>query len=632
MEAASIAEILAENKARLSEAEEDQGRGEDVFWRYWLVGQDDLDGCIAYLKAMTTVASPMTGTRWARTGTWYAGRVRYRPGNDNPLVASGAAGLVWLLYQELSKGTKEITINEDCAAWTKQRVINTYNPSIPSGTAVAGTIVRVGATPTDLGREQTTKETTTPKDQTATARDDSAAAGSVKVLHTEGAALAAPSAVAGTIIRQTAQPTEAGNERTVVETITVKDQTATAGDDSAAASASKVTHTEAAAEAGAQSAAAGTIVRSTSTPTEAGKYRNTVETITVKDQTATAGDDSAAASASKVTHTEAAAETGAQSAVAGTIVRSTSTPTEAGKFRNVVETITVKDQTATAGDDSAAASASKVTHTEAAAETGAQSAAAGTIVRSTSTPTEAGKYRNVVETIVPKDQVEVSYEESAFESGTRALHTENSSALGTPTHEAGKIKESINLPTEAGNTKTEARERTAIARTTSFTSAISDDVEATTEKGHNADAMPEIAAVDNADVTLDGDMNPFHKYDYVKRTMTATIPKSCAGTVSWVTYGNDYRINNLQYSSTEKRFYYTSYWIYRERIYHGIGFYLTAALAAAALPTICAAIGGVNVDHGSRVYKAGNNLWMANVQSRNDLLVSTTTGLDPVWV
>jgi len=572
MEAASIAEILAENKARLSEAEEDQGRGEDVFWRYWLVGQDDLDGCIAYLKAMTTVASPMTGTRWARTGTWYAGRVRYRPGNDNPLVASGAAGLVWLLYQELSKGTKEITINEDCAAWTKQRVINTYNPSIPSGTAVAGTIVRVGATPTDLGREQTTKETTTPKDQTATARDDSAAAGSVKVLHTEGAALAAPSAVAGTIIRQTAQPTEAGNERTVVETITVKDQTATAGDDSAAASASKVTHTEAAAEAGAQSAAAGTIVRSTSTPTEAGKYRNTVETITVKDQTATAGDDSAAASASKVTHTEAAAETGAQSAVAGTIVRSTSTPTEAGKFRNVVETI------------------------------------------------------------VPKDQVEVSYEESAFESGTRALHTENSSALGTPTHEAGKIKESINLPTEAGNTKTEARERTAIARTTSFTSAISDDVEATTEKGHNADAMPEIAAVDNADVTLDGDMNPFHKYDYVKRTMTATIPKSCAGTVSWVTYGNDYRINNLQYSSTEKRFYYTSYWIYRERIYHGIGFYLTAALAAAALPTICAAIGGVNVDHGSRVYKAGNNLWMANVQSRNDLLVSTTTGLDPVWV
>jgi len=275
MEAASIAEILSENKARLSEADEDQGRGEDVFSRYWLVGQDDLDGCVAYLKAMTIVEAPMAGTRWAREGVWYAGRVRYKPGNDNPLVASGANGLVWILSQELSKGTKEITIDEECAAWTKRTVINTYNPSIPSGTASARTIVRVGATPTDLGREQTTKETTTPKDQVSTAYDRSKAADATKVVHTENATpLSQPADVKGTIVRQSAQPTEAGNERTEVDTIVPKDQVATEGEDGGLEKATTVLHTENASTPTAPPASAqGNIKKVVADPTEAGNLR-----------------------------------------------------------------------------------------------------------------------------------------------------------------------------------------------------------------------------------------------------------------------------------------------------------------------------------------------------------------------
>jgi len=99
-------------------------------------------------------------------------------------------------------------------------------------------------------------------------------------------------------------------------------------------------NTEATAEAGAQSAAAGTIVESGSTPTRSGRFRNTVKTTTVKDQSATAGDDSAVESAATVLNTEADAETGAQSAGDGTSVESSSVPTRSGKFRNTVKTLT----------------------------------------------------------------------------------------------------------------------------------------------------------------------------------------------------------------------------------------------------------------------------------------------------
>ncbi|MFA5430098.1 MAG: hypothetical protein WC329_02945, partial [Candidatus Omnitrophota bacterium] len=212
MEAASIAEILAENKAQLSEAAEHKGLGEDVFWRFWLVGQDDLDGCIAYLKAQTTILEPMKGTRWFRSGIWYAGEVSYKTGNANPLVASGGTGLMWLLYQQVSKGDKIITITESCAAYTKTREIHTYNPEIPDGAAVKGQVINVEATPTELGRERTVQETTVPKDQVAESFNESAAASSKKTLHTENATdLTKPEAPKGTIISQEADRTVAGN-------------------------------------------------------------------------------------------------------------------------------------------------------------------------------------------------------------------------------------------------------------------------------------------------------------------------------------------------------------------------------------------------------------------------------------
>ena len=112
MEAASIAELLAESKALVQESDEGRPQGESIVTRYWTVEQEHLDDCIAYLKAMPPIVNPMTGTRWARTGTWYGGRVYNKPGNLNPLVASGANGLIWLLFQEIQQGSKTVDRTE----------------------------------------------------------------------------------------------------------------------------------------------------------------------------------------------------------------------------------------------------------------------------------------------------------------------------------------------------------------------------------------------------------------------------------------------------------------------------------------------------------------------------------------
>jgi hypothetical protein len=75
-------------------------------------------------------------------------------------------------------------------------------------------------------------------------------------------------------VRQTAQPTEAGNERTVVESIVPKDQVATEGEDGGLEKATTVLHTENASTPTAPPASAqGNIKKVVADPTEAGNLR-----------------------------------------------------------------------------------------------------------------------------------------------------------------------------------------------------------------------------------------------------------------------------------------------------------------------------------------------------------------------
>jgi hypothetical protein len=266
-----------------------------------------------------------------------------------------------------------------------------------------------------------------------------------------------------------------------------------------------------------------------------------------------------------------------------------------------------KDQVATAYDRSKAEDATKVMHTENATPLTQPADVKGTIVRQTAQPTAAGNERTVEETIVPKDQVEASYEENAFDHVSIVRHTENPNALTNPIGEVGKIKENQNLPMPAGNARTEERVRTAIPQTTNFTSFISDDSSGAIEKGHNAAAMPVITEVADADVFLDGDINPFQKFDYVKRTITATVPKSCPSAITWDVLGDEYWRPSSTYPVSPQDVYDAGYVSKLEQLQkvetHTISFHLTAAAAALALAS------GRN---GSHPVKVGNHLWMAH--------------------
>ena len=291
------------------------------------------------------------------------------------------------------------------------------------------------------------------------------------------------------------------------------------------------------------------------------------------------------------------------------------------------------DQTAVSVDNSPSQVATKTLHTENPTNLTTPAVVKGKITTQEAQPTQAGNQRTIVTETVPEDQVEISYADNAFEKTQSTLHTENPIALGLPAHEVGKVKENHNVPTAAGNTKTVESEGEAQEQVVSYSAVISDKETTEVEKGHNVETLPVIVAVDGADVLLDGDMNDHERYDYIKRIVTSYAPLSCPGIVSWAIEGSLYKVPvGLTYNSTENRYYASGYQTWRITIFHGFAYYKTAALAAAALPTIAVAIGGLLVDPGSDIGPSGANLWIAVVQSRNDQYVSATNFGNPqVW-
>jgi len=323
-----------------------------------------------------------------------------------------------------------------------------------------------------------------PTDQTADSFEDSAAKSSTATLCTEAdEELSQPLDALeeggvpvegevykadGVILRRSSTPTEAGNYRTVAEAITVIDQTADSYEQSAAKAVTSGLHTEADAALGAPVQAAGSIKRNSSTPTESGKYRTVEEVAEVTNQTADSYEESASRAASSELNTEADAALGSPTQVQGYIKRNSSTPTEAGRFRTVEESILVVDQISTGTEASAARAGTTSLHTEAEANLGAASHAAGYIKRNSSTPTESGNYRTVEESVLMNDQTSTSYLKSAAKITTMVLNTEADSdrqeviaaAISDYDQEAtaGKIKEWSLRPTESGLQRIEALE------------------------------------------------------------------------------------------------------------------------------------------------------------------------------
>ena len=195
---------------------------------------------------------------------------------------------------------------------------------------------------------RTTDKVITPKDQESTGAVRSAAADTDIEEHTEGAEITDFTADTGTIRRVEQTPTEAGNMRSRDAVTTPKDQTSTSEDHSAARDATETLHTEGATIAN-KAAAAGTIRQVQETPTEAGNVRTTDKVITPKDQESTSVIKAADEETTIAEHTEGPEITDLD-ADAGTIRRVEQTPTEAGNMRTRDAVTVRKDQSIATGN------------------------------------------------------------------------------------------------------------------------------------------------------------------------------------------------------------------------------------------------------------------------------------------
>ena len=164
------------------------------------------------------------------------------------------------------------TSEEHSAAEDVVEVRHTEGETVADKAAAEGTIRRVRESPTPAGNTRTSDRVETPADQASAGGSDSAAEAAVVVGHTEGPALGTIVAAAGTIVNGVESPTKAGKFRTRRNTATPKDQAFAGGLVSAARVEVVVGHTEGAAL-GALSAAAGTVVRGEESPTRAGNTR-----------------------------------------------------------------------------------------------------------------------------------------------------------------------------------------------------------------------------------------------------------------------------------------------------------------------------------------------------------------------
>jgi hypothetical protein len=187
-------------------------------------------------------------------------------------------------------------------------------------------------------------------------------------------------------------------------------------------------------------------------------------------------------------------------------------------------------------------------------------------------------------------------EADAFKTSLVTLKTQETTAETVPTQTAGLVKYVRNVPTDTGF-RTEKTDVTATARTeTSRTSVVADDYTEVTDKFHNADSIPNATAVVGATVSIDGGMNEFQKYDYIKKVRTAQAPTSAGGGYGWSELGGWYGIG-----------------VWRERYYHTISYHATAALAAAVITD---GLGWT----GSSVTQIGDALWQCHLVIRDDLL------------
>ena len=284
-----------------------------------------------------------------------------------------------------------------------------------SPTAGAGEVRRSRNLPTQFGKFRTEDETVTAKNQLATSYEDRADQSGSTYLNTQSSALGAPTPTTGWLQYMRNLPTQFGKYRTESEVIIAKNQTATSYEDRHDESTQTDLNTQGTVL-GSPTAGAGEVRRSRNLPTQFGKFRTEDETVTAKDQDATSYERSAAeetdtALSTQDSHQSFVADGGSVAdRAAGNLKRIRNLPTQFGKFRTEIETVTATNQAGSYYEETAGASTIRGLATQAVSAWPAPSQVDGQINRRTNLPTQFGRYRTISERItLNKLEAEVSY-------------------------------------------------------------------------------------------------------------------------------------------------------------------------------------------------------------------------------
>jgi hypothetical protein len=221
----------------------------------------------------------------------------------------------------------------------------------------------------------------------------------------------------------------------------------------------------------------------------------------------------------------------------------------------------------------------------------------------------------VVETSKPLSTTAVATEAGIFVTKTTDVRINQTSAL-TAVSSSGTIGAAANSINPDGTFNGSLVVATAVSVSEpSRTSAIADDYQETTEREHNAASIPSATGGANQIVTVDGSLNEFGKYDYVKRVRTVQVPTSSSG-ATWTELGTPFwetlttyvagDVAELGYASTIRQMQRTDT--------HVVSFHLTAAAAAGA------ATGGMT---GSGISRVTDFLWMAHKVTHSYATLST---------
>ena len=458
---------------RVEEGADQDGFDVDLITRYIeKVNREDLDCLVTVLAEYTdgtnalpspTVTTPMAGSRWERSGTWYGGRIYMREDARTHQLR---------LYQELHRGGRTLAGVQQANS-AAEEVESTWHLArreaapLPPNDPTLG--VRYERSPIavnpETGRLTYHVDKITAKDQDATSYERSAAEETDTALSTQDSHQSfvadggsVPNRAAGNLKRIRNLPTQFGKFRTEIETVTAQNQEATSYEDRHDESTQTDLATQNTALAS-PTAVAGDIRRYRNLPTQFGKFRTEREIVTAKNQTATSYEDRHDESTETDINTQGTV-LGSPTAGAGEVRRSRNLPTQFGKFRTEDETVTAKDQDATSYERSAAeetdtALSTQDSHQSFVADGGSVAdRAAGNLKRIRNLPTQFGKFRTEIETVTATNQAGSYYEETAGASTIRGLATQAVSAWPAPSQVDGQINRRTNLPTQFGRYRT----------------------------------------------------------------------------------------------------------------------------------------------------------------------------------